>query len=44
MVDGSVVRSGRNLPVVSVKFKVKETGKLVYAARAAFYHMSASRL
>ncbi|GAV85575.1 4HBT domain-containing protein [Cephalotus follicularis] len=44
IVDGSVVRSGRNLTMVSIEFKVKETGKLVYTARATFYNFPVSKL
>ncbi|XP_041000171.1 uncharacterized protein LOC121246186 [Juglans microcarpa x Juglans regia] len=44
IVDGSVVRSGTNLTVVAVEFKLKETEQLVYTARATFYNMPLSKL
>ncbi|XP_050203790.1 uncharacterized protein LOC126653853 [Mercurialis annua] len=44
VVDGSVVRSGRNLTVVAMEFKIKETQKPVYLARATFYHMPVAKL
>lgn len=43
-VDGSVVRSGRNVTVTAVEFKLKETGKLAYTARATFYNTPISKL
>ncbi|KAJ7951100.1 putative Acyl-CoA thioesterase [Quillaja saponaria] len=42
--DGPVVRSGRNLTVFAVEFKLKKTGKLIYTARATFYNMPVSKL
>ncbi|XP_062155684.1 uncharacterized protein LOC133863662 [Alnus glutinosa] len=44
IVDGSVVRSGRNLSVVAVEFKLEKTGQLIYTARATFYHMPVAKL
>ncbi|KAL8554325.1 hypothetical protein ACS0TY_002493 [Phlomoides rotata] len=44
VVDGSVVRSGRNLTVTTVNFRLKESGRLVYMSRATFYNMSVSSL
>ncbi|CAN8254061.1 unnamed protein product [Cochlearia groenlandica] len=44
LVEGSVVRSGRNLTVVNVEFKMKDTMKVTYLARATFYHSIASKL
>ncbi|KAF2282566.1 hypothetical protein GH714_043195 [Hevea brasiliensis] len=44
LVDGSIVRSGRNLSVVAMEFKIKKTRKLVYTARATFYHMPVAKL
>lgn len=44
IIDGSVVRSGRNLTVIAQEFKLKETGKLIYTARATFYHTPVSKL
>ncbi|KAM7277160.1 hypothetical protein ACFE04_019026 [Oxalis oulophora] len=43
-VHGSVVRSGRNITVIAIEFKIRETGKLVYTSRATIYHMPASKL
>ncbi|KAK9742917.1 hypothetical protein RND81_03G205500 [Saponaria officinalis] len=42
--DAKLVRSGRNLSVVSIELKLKQTPKLVYTAHATFYHLPASRL
>ncbi|KAL0002539.1 hypothetical protein SO802_016320 [Lithocarpus litseifolius] len=44
LVDGSVVRSGRNLTVVAVEFKLNKTEQLIYTARATFYHMPVAKL
>ncbi|KAE7999811.1 hypothetical protein FH972_004206 [Carpinus fangiana] len=44
IVDGSVVRSGRNFTLVAVEFKLKKTGQLVYTARATFYNMPIAKL
>ena len=44
LVDGSVVRSGRNLTVVAVEFKLNKTEQLIYTARATFYHMPIAKL
>jgi acyl-coenzyme A thioesterase 13 len=44
VIDGSVVRSGRNLTVVAIEFKMKKTAKLVYTSRATIYNMPASKL
>ncbi|KAM7476385.1 hypothetical protein LguiB_023628 [Lonicera macranthoides] len=38
MVDGSVVRSGRNLTVIAIEFRLKDNEKLVYTSRATFYN------
>ncbi|CAN1292726.1 hypothetical protein LINPERPRIM_LOCUS21709 [Linum perenne] len=43
-VDATVVRSGRNLTVVSMEFRQKKTRKLMYTARSTFYHLTASKL
>ncbi|KAJ8441542.1 hypothetical protein Cgig2_026343 [Carnegiea gigantea] len=42
--DGSVVRSGRNLTVVSVEFRLKDYGKLAYTAHATFFNAVPSKL
>ncbi|KAH6767427.1 hypothetical protein C2S52_018410 [Perilla frutescens var. hirtella] len=39
IVDGHVVRSGRNLTVVAVNFRLKESGRLAFLARTTFYNM-----
>lgn len=44
IVDASVVRSGRNLTVVAVEFRMKESEKLVYTSRATFYNMPVASL
>ncbi|XP_051132668.1 uncharacterized protein LOC127252518 [Andrographis paniculata] len=44
IVDGSIIRSGRNITVVSVDFRLKESGKVVYMTRATFYNMPVSKL
>ncbi|XP_059457909.1 uncharacterized protein LOC132187577 [Corylus avellana] len=44
IVDGSVLRSGRNLSVVAVDFKLEKTGQLIYAARATFYHTPVAKM
>lgn len=44
VVDGSVIRSGRNLIVVAVDFRLKDSGKLVYTSNATFYHMPVASL
>ncbi|AET02117.1 putative acyl-CoA hydrolase [Medicago truncatula] len=42
--NASVVKSGRNLTVVALEFKLKKTGNLVYLTHATFYNMPVSRL
>ncbi|XP_011093161.1 acyl-coenzyme A thioesterase 13 [Sesamum indicum] len=44
IIDGSVVRSGRNLTVVAVNFRLKESGRLAFLTRATFYNMPVSSL
>uniref|UniRef100_A0A2N9GUQ7 Thioesterase domain-containing protein n=1 Tax=Fagus sylvatica TaxID=28930 RepID=A0A2N9GUQ7_FAGSY len=44
LVDASVVRSGRNLTVVAVEFKLKKTEQLIYTARATFYNRPVAML
>ncbi|XP_021748034.1 uncharacterized protein LOC110713903 [Chenopodium quinoa] len=41
---GSVVRSGRNLTVVSIEIRLKETKKLLYTAQATFHQLPAAKL
>ncbi|XP_058745578.1 uncharacterized protein LOC131618351 [Vicia villosa] len=42
--NASVVKSGRNLTVVSLEFKSKKTGNLLYLTHATFYNMPVSSL
>ncbi|KAI9126136.1 hypothetical protein K1719_002557 [Acacia pycnantha] len=42
--DASVVKSGRNLTVVELEFKLKKTEKLIYKAHATFYNYPLARL
>ncbi|XP_073128174.1 uncharacterized protein [Henckelia pumila] len=44
VIDGSVVRSGRNLTVVAVNFRLKESGRLAFMTRATFYNTPVSSL
>ncbi|KAF2282565.1 hypothetical protein GH714_043194 [Hevea brasiliensis] len=44
VVDGSVARSGRNITVVAIEFRIKKNRKLVYTARATLYHMPVAKL
>ncbi|GJS87310.1 phenylacetic acid degradation-related domain-containing protein [Tanacetum coccineum] len=44
MVDASVVRSGRNLTIVAIEFKLKDTERLTYLCRATFYNMPVASL
>ncbi|PIA49519.1 hypothetical protein AQUCO_01300367v1 [Aquilegia coerulea] len=43
-VGGVIVRQGRNVTVTSVEFRIKETKKLVYTARATFYNVPVANL
>ncbi|KAL2892278.1 Acyl-coenzyme A thioesterase 13, partial [Bienertia sinuspersici] len=42
--DASVVRSGRNLTVVSIEITLKETKKVAYTSQATFFHIPAAKL
>ncbi|MED6197080.1 hypothetical protein PIB30_053414 [Stylosanthes scabra] len=42
--NASVVKSGRNLTVVALDFKLKKTGNSVYICHSTFYNMPASSL
>ncbi|XP_057741995.1 uncharacterized protein LOC130960584 [Arachis stenosperma] len=42
--NASVVKSGRNLTVVALDFKLKKTGNSVYICHATYYNMPASSL
>ncbi|CAL5196147.1 unnamed protein product [Lathyrus oleraceus] len=42
--NASVVKSGRNLTVVALEFKLKKTGNLLYLSHATFFNMPVSSL
>ncbi|CAL5196148.1 unnamed protein product [Lathyrus oleraceus] len=42
--NASVVKSGRNLTVVALEFKLKKTGNLLYLTHVTFYNMPVSSL
>lgn len=42
--NASVVRSGRNLTVVSIEIRLKETKKLLYTAQATLHHLPSAKL
>ncbi|KAL9252374.1 hypothetical protein AKJ16_DCAP00608 [Drosera capensis] len=44
VVDASLVRSGRNITVVFVEFRLKHTGKLAYTAQTTFFNLPGSKL
>ncbi|OIW02073.1 hypothetical protein TanjilG_14596 [Lupinus angustifolius] len=44
LANASVVKRGRNLTVVTVEFKLKKTGNLLYISHATFYNMPVARL
>ncbi|XP_015069242.1 uncharacterized protein LOC107013872 [Solanum pennellii] len=44
VIDGSIIRSGRNITVVAVDFRLKDSRKLVYTSNATFYHMPVASL
>ncbi|XP_059651462.1 uncharacterized protein LOC132299046 [Cornus florida] len=44
IVDGSVVRRGRNLTVTAIEFRLKGSEKLTYTSRATFYNMPVASL
>ncbi|CAA0830697.1 Thioesterase superfamily protein [Striga hermonthica] len=44
VVDGTVIKSGRNLTVVAVNFRLKDSGQLLFATHATFYNMPISSL
>lgn len=44
IVEGSIVRSGRNITVVEIQFKMKKTEKLLYTCRATFYNSHVAKL
>ncbi|XP_014516103.1 uncharacterized protein LOC106773859 isoform X1 [Vigna radiata var. radiata] len=44
LANASVVKSGRNLTVVAVEFKLKKSGNMAYSTRATFYNMPLSSL
>ncbi|XP_061340186.1 uncharacterized protein LOC133286750 [Gastrolobium bilobum] len=42
--NASVVKTGRNLTVVTLEFKLKKTGNLLYITHATFYNMPVASL
>ncbi|XP_020221111.1 acyl-coenzyme A thioesterase 13 [Cajanus cajan] len=44
LANATVMKSGRNLTVVAVEFKLKKTGNLLYITHATFYNMPVSSL
>ncbi|XP_050237168.1 uncharacterized protein LOC126686917 [Mercurialis annua] len=44
VVDSAVLRSGKNLTVVAMEFRIKKTQKLAFTARATFYNMPVAKL
>ncbi|MBA0584031.1 uncharacterized protein LOC105791585 isoform X1 [Gossypium raimondii] len=44
IVDGAVVKSGRNITAVSIEFKMKKTGKLLFTSRATFHNSPLAKL
>ncbi|KAH0766216.1 hypothetical protein KY290_002204 [Solanum tuberosum] len=44
VVDGSIIKSGRNITVVAIDFRLKDSRKLVYTSNATFYHMPVASL
>nr|XP_043621785.1 uncharacterized protein LOC122593438 [Erigeron canadensis] len=44
IVDASVVRSGRNLTVVTIEFKQKDSERVSYLCRATLYNMPVASL
>ncbi|XP_061340133.1 uncharacterized protein LOC133286700 [Gastrolobium bilobum] len=44
LANASVVKTGRNLTVVALEFKLKKTGNLLYITHATFYNMPVASL
>ncbi|MFQ6626754.1 hypothetical protein Gotur_004916 [Gossypium turneri] len=44
IVDGAVVKSGRNITAVSIEFKMKKTGKLLFTSLATFHNSPLAKL
>ncbi|KAA3469336.1 Thioesterase superfamily [Gossypium australe] len=44
IVDGAVVKSGRNITAVSIEFRMKKTGKLLFTSRATFHNSPLAKL
>ncbi|XP_049399378.1 uncharacterized protein LOC125863239 [Solanum stenotomum] len=44
IVNASIVRSGRNLTVVALDFRLKDSEKLCYISRATLYHVPVASL
>ncbi|KAH0465387.1 hypothetical protein IEQ34_005490 [Dendrobium chrysotoxum] len=43
-VEGSILRQGRSVVVTNIEFRIKESKKLAYTARATYYIMPAASL
>ncbi|XP_020219283.1 uncharacterized protein LOC109802357 [Cajanus cajan] len=44
LAEASVVKSGRNVTMVSLEFKLKNTGNLIYIAHTTFYNITVAKL
>ena len=44
LANASVVKTGRNLTVVAVEFKLKKAGNLLYITHSTFYNMPVASL
>ncbi|TKY65560.1 putative esterase F42H10.6 [Spatholobus suberectus] len=44
LAEASVVKSGRNVTMVALEFKLKKTGNLMYIACATFYNIPVAKL
>ncbi|RDX60143.1 hypothetical protein CR513_61744 [Mucuna pruriens] len=42
--EASVVKSGRNVTMVALEFKLKKTGNLIYIAHTTFYNIPVAKL
>ncbi|KAL2330415.1 hypothetical protein Fmac_017996 [Flemingia macrophylla] len=43
LAEASVVKSGRNVTMVAIEFKLKNTGNLIYVAHTTFYNILVSK-
>jgi len=44
LAEASVVKSGRNVTMVALEFKLKKTGNLMYIAHTTFYNIPVAKL